>query len=71
MPLPMSYANATRGGAARGGGDVGQLVRRKVRRWEEFFAQFAVEPKSYLKMYPEMSVPDDQKQAFLQERAGR
>ena len=35
----------------------------------DFFSQFAIEPESYLKMYPEMQVPDTQKQAFLKERA--
>jgi putative ABC transport system permease protein len=34
-----------------------------------FFAQFAIEPESYLAMYPEITVPDDQKQAFLRERS--
>jgi putative ABC transport system permease protein len=33
-----------------------------------FFAQFAIDPQSYLAMYPEVSVPPDQKQAFLHER---
>jgi len=33
-----------------------------------FFAQFAIDPESYLAMYPEMAIPEDQKQAFLAER---
>ena len=33
-----------------------------------FFATFAMDPKSYLEMYPEMVIPEDQKQAFIQER---
>ena len=33
-----------------------------------FFAQFAVDPESYLAMYPEISVPADQKEAFMKER---
>jgi putative ABC transport system permease protein len=37
---------------------------------KKFFAQFAIEPETYLKMYPELQVPDDQKQAFLRERTG-
>ena len=36
---------------------------------KKFFAQFAVDPESYLKMYPEFQIPEDQKQAFLKERA--
>ena len=33
-----------------------------------FFAQFAIDPESYLAMYPEISVPLEQKEAFLHER---
>ncbi|UCG89184.1 MAG: FtsX-like permease family protein [Gemmatimonadota bacterium] len=33
-----------------------------------FFAQFAVDQESYLAMYPEMAIPEDQKQAFFRER---
>jgi putative ABC transport system permease protein len=33
-----------------------------------FFAQFAIDQDTYLNMYPEMAIPDDQKQAFLGER---
>ena len=36
---------------------------------KKFFAQFAIDPKSYLDMYPEFSIPEDQKQAFIQERS--
>ncbi|MFI5206682.1 MAG: ABC transporter permease [Gemmatimonadales bacterium] len=34
-----------------------------------FFATFAVDPESYFAMYPEISVPEDQKQAFFHERS--
>jgi putative ABC transport system permease protein len=33
-----------------------------------FFAQFAIDPESYLTMYPEISVPPEQRTAFQQER---
>lgn len=33
-----------------------------------FFAQFAVDPESYLDLYPEMMIPEDQLEAFLGER---
>lgn len=33
-----------------------------------FFAQFAIDAKRYLGMYPEVQIPDDQRQAFLGER---
>jgi putative ABC transport system permease protein len=35
IPLPMSYAQRLKSGAARAGRDVGQLVRRQVRRRQE------------------------------------
>jgi len=67
--LPLSYANKLR--AVPGveavswanwfGGRYGDNKR--------FFAQFAVDPESYLEMYPEIVLPDDQKQAFLHERS--
>ena len=69
LPLPLSYANrlsATRGitnvtWANWFGGRYGDN--------KTFFAQFAVDPRSYLEMYPELVVPEDQKQAFLQDRS--
>lgn len=33
-----------------------------------FFAQFAVDAESYLALYPELVMPENQKQAFLRER---
>jgi putative ABC transport system permease protein len=36
---------------------------------KRFFANFAVEPKSYLDMYPEISLPPDQREAFLQDKS--
>ncbi len=35
-----------------------------------FFAQFAVDPPTYLALYPEYVLPDDQQQAFLRDRQG-
>ena len=35
---------------------------------KRFFAAFAVDPKSYLDLYPEISIPEEQKQAFFRER---
>ncbi|MFN0097252.1 MAG: ABC transporter permease [Gemmatimonadaceae bacterium] len=37
---------------------------------KRFFANFAVDAESYLAMYPEMSVPPEQKAAFLADRGG-
>jgi putative ABC transport system permease protein len=35
---------------------------------KRFFAQFAVDPETYLDLYPEIALPEDQKQAFFRER---
>jgi putative ABC transport system permease protein len=37
---------------------------------KRFFATFAVDAESYLAMYPEMTVPAEQKEAFLRDRSG-
>jgi putative ABC transport system permease protein len=69
FPLPLSYGNRLQ--AVKGissvtwanwfGGRYGDSKR--------FFAQFAVDPTSYLAMYPEIALPEDQKQAFIRERS--
>ena len=68
FPLPMSYATrlqTTQGVQAVTwanwfGGRYGDGKR--------FFATFAVDPQSYFAMYPEIQVPEDQKQAFFRDR---
>lgn len=70
IPLPVSYAN--RIAALPGvtsvtwanwfGGQYGD--------GKQFFATFAISAETYLAMYPEMTVPPDQKAAFLQDRSG-
>jgi putative ABC transport system permease protein len=37
---------------------------------KNFFARFACEPKELLELYPEYKLSDDQRQAFLRDRAG-
>jgi putative ABC transport system permease protein len=68
FPLPLSYAN--RLSAIPGVKSVtwSNWFGGKYGDGKRFFGQFAVDPKSYLEMYPEMSVPEDQKQAWLQDR---
>lgn len=66
--LPLSYANRLRAvdgveavsWASWFGGRYGDGRR--------FFAQFSIDPESYLEIYPEIVVPEDQKGAFLSER---
>ena len=70
FPLPVSYAGRLEAipGVERVswanwfGGQYGDGKR--------FFANFGVDAKSYLELYPEMSVPADQREAFLQDRSG-
>jgi putative ABC transport system permease protein len=37
---------------------------------QNFFAQFAVDPESYLRLYPEIVLTPEEKQAFLEDRTG-
>jgi len=37
---------------------------------KNFFANYAIEAKNYMKLYPEFVVPPDQKEAFLRDRKG-
>src|SRR6185295_2172083 len=37
---------------------------------KNFFGQFAIEPESYLRMYPEVIVSPEEKKAFLEDRTG-
>lgn len=69
IPLPMSYAQRLR--AVPHVQDVtwANWFGGKYGDGKKFFAQFAIEPASYLKMYPELQIAEDQKQAFLKERS--
>ena len=37
---------------------------------KNFFANFAVEPRSFLEVYPEFIIPEDKKEAFLKDQKG-
>jgi putative ABC transport system permease protein len=37
---------------------------------QNFFAQFAIEPESYLRMYPEFLLAPEERKAFLEDRTG-
>ncbi|HEY2807047.1 MAG TPA: FtsX-like permease family protein [Gemmatimonadales bacterium] len=69
QPLPGSYANRLLAVPHVSGVTWANWFGGKYGDGKRFFAQFAIEPESYLKMYPEIQVPEDQKQAFLHERA--
>ena len=70
FPLPVAYANRL---AAIDGVEQVTWANWFGGRYgdgKRFFANFAVDAKSYLDLYPEMSVPPDQLEAFLQDQAG-
>jgi putative ABC transport system permease protein len=70
FPLPVSYAQRLTA--------IPGVQKVSYANWfggqygdgKRFFANFAVDAKSYLDLYPEMSVPADQREAFLQDRSG-
>jgi putative ABC transport system permease protein len=70
QPLPVSYREriqATPGVAAVTSATwFGGIYQDPA----NFFGQFAVDPESYLAMYPEFRVADDQRKAWLDDRTG-
>lgn len=68
--LPIAYLQRIR--------QVGGVTRVSYANWfggvyineKNFFPQFAIEPESYLAMYPEFVVADAEKTAFLRDRQG-
>jgi len=70
MPLPLSYEDRIR--AIRGVKDVthstwfGGFYQEPT----NFFAQMAVDPEAFLRMYPEYVVPEAQKKAWFEDRTG-
>jgi putative ABC transport system permease protein len=69
IPLPTNYA--TRLKAVPHVQDVtwANWFGGKYGDGKVFFAQFAIDAESYLRIYPEIQIPEDQKQAFLRERS--
>jgi putative ABC transport system permease protein len=70
MPLPQSYGDRVR--AIDGVKDVthANWFGGYYRETKNQFANMAVDPESWLRMYPEFNLPDDQKKAWLADRAG-
>jgi putative ABC transport system permease protein len=70
FPLPLSYKDRIRQTegvqlVSWGNWFGGVYIEEK-----NFFANFAVDPKTYLELYPELIMPPDQKNAFLRDRKG-
>jgi putative ABC transport system permease protein len=70
LPLPVAYANRIQTVSGVQGVTWANWFGGRYGDGKRFFANFAVDAKSYLDIYPEMSVPADQREAFLQDRAG-
>lgn len=70
FPLPLSYANRIRTVPGVTGVTWANWFGGRYGDGKRFFGQFAVDAESYLEMYPEMSVPPDQKAAFLADKSG-
>jgi len=68
FPLPLSYKEKIR--------QIENVKNVSFGTWfggiyideKHFFANYAVEPRGYLQLYPEIIIPPDQKKAFLQDR---
>ena len=45
-------------------------VYKDARDYKNFFARFAVEPENLFKVYTDIRIPEEQKKAFLADRAG-
>ena len=70
MPLPASYTEKVRG--IQGVKDVthANWFGGYYQETKNQFANMAVEPESWLRMYPEFVVPEEQKKAWLADRQG-
>ena len=68
FPLPMSYATKIRALPGVKSVSWANWFGGKYGDSKQFFGQFAVDPESYLAMYPELQIPADQREAFLHER---
>ena len=66
--LPISYGNRLQAIPGVEGVTWANWFGGRYGDGKRFFATFAIDPKSYLEMYPEMVVPADQKEAFIHER---
>ena len=67
--LPVAYANRLRAVPGVEAVSWANWFGGRYGDGKRFFANFAVEPESYLEMYPEIVLPPEQREAFLQERS--
>ena len=70
FPLPLAYGNRIKALPGVTGLSWANWFGGRYGDGNTFFANFAVDPESYLAIYPEIVLPADQKQAFIQDRTG-
>jgi putative ABC transport system permease protein len=68
FPLPLSYLDRIRGVEGVKAVSYGNWFGGIYIEEKNFFANFAVEPRTYLELYSEYLLPEDQKQVFLRDR---
>ena len=70
FPLPLSYAERLRNVEGVTGVSWSNWFGGVYITERNFFPQFAVEPASYLALYPEYVLKDEEKKAFILDRQG-
>lgn len=70
FPLPLAYGNRIKALPGVTGLSWANWFGGRYGDGNTFFANFAVDPESYLAIYPEIVLPADQRQAFIQDRTG-
>ncbi|RZL02862.1 MAG: FtsX-like permease family protein [Rubrivivax sp.] len=70
FPLPLSYADRIRQVEGVKGVSWANWFGGVYITERNFFAQFAVDPTSYLALYPEYVLKEEEKQAFFRDREG-
>ena len=69
IPLPMSYAQRLKSVPHVQDVTWANWFGGKYGDGKKFFAQFAIDAESYLRIYPEIQVSEEHKQAFMKERS--
>ena len=70
FPLPLSYKDKVRQIDAVRRISYGNWFAGMYKDEKNFFANYAIEAKNYMALYPEFVLPPDQKEAFLRDRKG-
>ena len=70
FPLPLSYKDKIRGVEGVKMVSLGNWFGGIYIEEKNFFANFAVDSKTYLDLYPEFVIPPEQKLSFLKDRKG-